>query len=125
MKAKKNHRLNIKRVASVLMICCILSMLFATAVFATDGTAETISGSITSGMEKVYSIITAIVVPVAIICAAVAAFQIFLGGEKGMEKAKRIIIYTLLGVAIVYLAPLIVREVGSWFKGYSNFSNLE
>lgn len=124
-----------RRIAAALLLVVFMAMMLATTAFATGepaatvateavagdtggsgDTAKTIEQGVKTGMSKVYGIVTAIVVPIAVVCVAIAAFQFFMGGEKGMEKAKKIILYTLLGVAVAYLAPLIVNEVSTWFS---------
>lgn len=45
-----------------------------------------------------------------------AAYQILAGGEKGMEKAKKTILYTAIGIAIVFLAPTIINQISGWFS---------
>ena len=79
---------------------------------ATDG----VSTGITSGMEQVFNVMKTIAVPIAAVCLAICGFYIFAGGEKGMEKAKKIGLYTAIGVAIVFLGPLIIETVAGWFS---------
>lgn len=113
----KNLSFPLRRAFAIVLMLIVLTMLLTTVAFATeDGTASTIEQGVKTGMGKVYGIITAVVVPVAVVCLGVGAFQFFFGGERGVEKAKKICLYTLGGVALVYLAPLIVTEVASWFS---------
>lgn len=113
---------------TIVLTLVLLTMMMTTFAFAAEeeaaqatqasesGTATTIEQGVKTGMGKVYGIITAVVVPIAVICLGVGAFQFFFGGERGVEKAKKVALYTLGGVALVYLAPLIVTEVASWFS---------
>ena len=64
--------------------------------------------SIYNGLEKVYSILYKAVLPIAGVCVAGCALTIWLGGEKGIEKAKRILLFTVMGMVIVFIAPAIV-----------------
>lgn len=64
--------------------------------------------SIYDGLSKVYSIMAKIVLPIAGVCIAASAFTIWLGGEKGIEKAKRVLLFTVMGIAIVFIAPAII-----------------
>lgn len=64
--------------------------------------------SIYDGLSKVYSIMAKIVLPIAGVCIAASAFTIWLGGEKGIEKAKRVLLFTVMGIAIVFIAPAVV-----------------
>lgn len=108
----------------IFLVVAILAAPFLTA-FATGGDAgEAIQDGVKKGLGSVYTIITAIVVPVAAVCLAVCAFKIFTGGERGMQEAKMIAIYTVIGIAIVYLAPVIVEQVSSWFSSYSENTSI-
>ena len=93
--------------AGNIMACAMM------AVFATDS----IGAAVGSGMQSVYNVLKAVAIPVAVIAFAVCAYYIFVSGEKGMEKAKKIAIYTIIGIAIVFLAPLIIENVTGWFSG--------
>ncbi|MGM9554805.1 MAG: TrbC/VirB2 family protein [Faecousia sp.] len=122
----KKYSAALRRGFAIVLMLVVLTMLMTTFAFAEDapqatqpgggGTATTIEEGVKTGMGKVYGIITAVVVPIAVVCLGVGAFQFFFGGERGVEKAKKICLYTLGGVALVYLAPLIVTEVASWFS---------
>ena len=123
----KKHSAALRRGFAIVLMLVVLTMLMTTFAFAAEeatqatqpgegGTATTIEEGVKTGMGKVYGIITAVVIPVAVVCLGVGAFQFFFGGERGVEKAKKICLYTLGGVALVYLAPLIVTEVASWFS---------
>ena len=65
-----------------LMVAMMSSMLLSLAspAFAADA----ISTGIAGGMNSFYSVLRAIAIPIAIVAAVAAAFQIFTGGEKGM-----------------------------------------
>lgn len=90
-----------------------------------SGTTSNISDGIFSGLEGVYSIINSIALPIAGLCLAFCAFKIWMGGERGMETAKRVGIYTIIALALVYLAPTIVKAVSTWFSGNTGFSELK
>ena len=84
-----------------------------TCVFADGGSIE---GQIASGMGSVYGVLKTIAIPIAAVALGFAAYQIFAGGEKGMEKAKKTILYTAIGIAIVFLAPTIINQISGWFS---------
>lgn len=114
------------RAARIILTVMITAMLCSVFAFATTTTltgeteaAGGIEAGVKQGLSAVYTTITSIVLPIAAVCLAFAGFKIFAGGEKGMESAKKIILYTLIAVAIVYLAPVIVLNVGNWFQDYS------
>lgn len=126
----KKHSAVLRRGFAIVLMLILTTMLLTTFAFAVDGedasqatqasdssaAAATIEQGVKTGMGKVYGIITAIVVPIAAVCLGVGAFQFFFGGERGVEKAKKICLYTLGGVALVYLAPVVVSEIASWFS---------
>lgn len=99
--------------ALVLVLCM-------TVVMAADGTSGAIEDGVKAGLASVYGIIKAITIPVAAVSLAFCAFQIFTGGERGMEVAKKTALYTVIAVGIVYLAPVVVEQVGSWFANRSS-----
>ena len=89
-------------------------------------TTSSISDNIFSGLSEVYNILWKIALPIAGVCLAFCAFKIWAGGERGMETAKRTALYTLIALAIVFLAPIIVKPVGGWFSsGGSQFGSLK
>lgn len=125
----KKHSAVLRRGFAIVLMLILTTMLLTTFAFAVDGedasqatqasgsgTAATIEQGVKTGMGKVYGIITAIAVPIAAVCLGFGAFQFFFGGERGVEKAKKICLYTLGGVALVYLAPVVVSEIASWFS---------
>ena len=87
-----------------------------------DGEGETtaamgnVESGIKSGLGDLWGLLKGIAVPIAAIAAVFCAFSIITGGEKGMEKAKKIALYLIIGLAVVYLGPLLVQTVASWFS---------
>ena len=116
-----SKRVKTARIGFVAFSCIsILLSLYSTA-FATDAIAT----GIASGMQQFYSLIRMISIPVAAVAVGAAAFQIFTGGEKGMEKAKKIIIYTGIGIGVALLAPKLVEMIAGWFQGASRTSDVK
>jgi 4-amino-4-deoxy-L-arabinose transferase-like glycosyltransferase len=81
-----------------------------------DEAANNVVSGISTGLGSLYKVMTAVAIPIAAIVAAFCAFYILAGGDKGMEKAKKIGLYTAIALAIVYLAPLLVTMVQGWFE---------
>lgn len=79
--------------------------------------ADQISTQINGGLKKVYSIITAIVLPIGAIACAVCALKMIFGDQRSAEVAKTTLIRIIIGIAIVYLAPFLVETVSGWFNG--------
>lgn len=124
------HSAALRRGLAIVLMLILTTMLLTTFAFAADGedasqatqasdisaAATTIEQGVKTGMGKVYGIITVIVAPIAAVCLGAGAFQFFFRGERGVEKAKSIWLYTVIGVALVYLAPVVVAEIASWFS---------
>ena len=68
-----------------------------------------------NAMDNVYGVMKGVGVVVAAIGIAMSAFQLFMGGDKGMEKAKKTIIYTAVGCGILFLAVPITKAITSMF----------
>lgn len=83
--------------------------------FATGDTAGAIQDGVKTGMGEIYGIVTAIVVPIAVVALAVCAIKILWGNQRSAEEAKSTAIKIVIAIAIVYLAPLIISQVAGWF----------
>lgn len=79
-----------------------------------------------TAMDNVYSVMKGVGVVVAAIGIAMSAFQLFMGGDKGMEKAKKTIIYTAVGCGILFLAVPITKAIAGMFNNMTGteFSGL-
>jgi hypothetical protein len=109
---KKQH------IAFVMLLALMLVFAFSVCVFADEvasGGGLTPEGAIEEGIgavsEKAYNIIKVATLAVAVVFFAYNAFKAILGGEKGMENAKRNMYYIGVAVVIVFLAPMIVNEI--------------
>ena len=109
-KMKQDTTSKFARIASTSMACMAILPTCASA----DGGA--IESRIASGLGAIYKIITAIAVLCAVIAALFSVYNFFFGGEKGVEKARKILIYAGIGLAIVYLAPVAVKQISIWFS---------
>lgn len=85
-------------------------------------TAGDIEGGIKAGTQQLYNIMTAVVLPIAAVFFAWNAFKALFGGERGMEQAKKNMLTIVIVLALVYLAPVVVTQVGGWFSPSSNWS---
>lgn len=102
-------------VRNVGMIAMVFMLLLSTVLAAPGGIAN-IEGGIKAGTRQIYSIMTAVIVPIAVVFFVWAAFKMLFGGERGMEQAKKSIFTIVFVLALVWLAPLLVTEVSSWFS---------
>lgn len=80
-------------------------------------TDTTLVTNMKNAMNNVYSIMKGVGIVVAAIGIALSAFQLFMGGDKGMEKAKKTLIYTAVGCGILFLAVPITNAIASMFSG--------
>lgn len=99
-------------VASFLFCCGLLIV----PAFAASGD---IAQSIGSGIEKIYSIITSIVLPIGALALAVCALGMFMGGARSADNFKSKAVTIVIALLVVYAAPLIINEAASWFKDMS------
>lgn len=108
--------------ASLLLLCTPMTPAFCEDGDEAEGdksAGDTITGAMSSAADSVYSVFKKIVLLAATIVISIAGFVLLLGGKNCVENAKRILFSTVGGVAIVLLAPLFAREIGSWFGGRS------
>lgn len=112
--APEKTRKRIKYARLALITVCIVNLLMMMAFPALA--ADSIESRIAGGMQDVYKVIIAVCVPIAVIAFAFAGFQAFAGGEKGMEKAKKTALYTIIALGIILLAPIIINQVAGWFE---------
>ena len=105
----------------ILLIAAILTMSLA---FAAGGTTTTgnIENGIKTGSKQLYNIMTAVILPVGAVFFAWNAFRALFGGERGMEQAKKNMLTVVVVLALVYLAPLIVTQIGGWFSSSSSWT---
>ena len=107
-----------KRVLRVVSVLSMLSVMLFSFAFA----GSQIQTGIKTGAQKVWDILKAIVLPLGAVAIAVCFLWILFDGERGMEKGKKFLLRVIIVVAVVYLAPPILSEVGGWFNGSSHWS---
>ena len=107
-----------------ILIAAMLSMSFAFAAGGTGGAAATgnIENGIKTGSQQLYNIMTAVILPVGAVFFAWNAFRALFGGERGMEQAKKNMLTVVVVLALVYLAPLVVTQIGGWFTPSSSWT---
>lgn len=67
--------------------------------------------NITSTLSEILGTLQLIAVPVAAVMVAFAGFQFFRGGDEGPMKAKKSLVYLLVGLVLVFGAKAIVDGV--------------
>lgn len=111
----------------IFLVLCVAVMATAAILMVASaaGTSTTITTGVKNGAQQLFNLMESVVVPVAAVCFAWNAFKVLFGGERGMEQAKKNILIIVLVLALVFLAPPIVKEVGGWFNsGGSQWSQL-
>lgn len=110
-----------RRILSLMVALMLLIGCLSMTAFATGGSGAVsgagIGDEIKGGLGEVYDIINTIALPLAALSFVYAALQFFFGGQQGVEKAKKTMIWTIIGIALVYLAPYLVTQIKGWFDG--------
>ena len=88
-----------------------------TAAYASDTIIHTAARS-TFG--TIYGAVKAVAIAVAVIALVISAYQIIINGERGMEKARKTMLMVLVGLIIIFIAPLIVQTIRQWRFGRNN-----
>lgn len=95
----------------VVMICGMM-----VTACATPAAASGIESGIKNGMKEAFTLIRNIVTPIAAVAFAIYGLSMLFGGQKGMESGKKGMLICALAIAAVWLAPLAVEAIQSWFK---------
>ena len=114
-----------RRMIRIISALVIMTIFLLTMAFADDpatGAATNIEGGIKTGSHQLYNIMTAVVLPISAVFFAWNAFKALFGGEKGMEQAKKNMLIIVVVLALVYLAPMVVTQIGNWFSPSSNWN---
>lgn len=108
-----------------MVLCCIFIMsivLFSSAAIslctegdATASAANAIEAAINEMANQIYKTMRSVITPLTIIGFAWAGFQFLLGGSQGTEKARKILIGSAVGLALVVFAPLFGQAIATWF----------
>lgn len=100
---------------------------FAAEESGSGATIETIANGIRGGLRQVYQMLGLIVIPVAVVALAYCGFNVIWGGDKGMDKARSTFVHLVIGLVLVFLAPLIISAMAKWFSSsgeYGVFDNV-
>lgn len=108
-----------------MVMCCVLilsvfmlgtaSVAMCTGSNATTSAATAIEDGINEMANQIYKTMRSIITPITIIGFAWAGFQFLLGGAQGTEKARKILMGSAIGLALVVFAPLFGQAVATWF----------
>lgn len=90
--------------------------------FADSGGGDIASG-ISKGAQSLWDILTSIVAPIAVVFLGWAGVKTLFFGERGMDSAKSTVITIIIVLALVLLAPIVIKQIASWFpKASWNFN---
>ena len=70
--------------------------------------ANGLTDGIVEAARTLYSILRTVAIPAAAIALAFAGYMIFTQGEDGMEHAKKVILWILIGVMVIFLGPVAI-----------------
>lgn len=113
---------NVVCVIAAILLCAVAVCLVQTPAFAAG---EAIVKGVSDAGEEVWSIARNIAVIIAIIVVIAAGLEFILGGQRGGEVAKKLIIGTVAGLAIVLLAPYLVSFFAGIFKSSSDWVTVD
>ena len=107
-----------KRIVSACMtiFCVMLLTVTALAEGETDVAMNNIEEGVLQGTQRIYRIITSIALPITVVVFAWNLLAAIFGGEKGIDSAKKRLLYCIIILAGIWLAPVIVSQVQSWFS---------
>lgn len=122
IETSKFNRIKSRSAAIMTAAYCMIVTAMPVLAAGTTGTGGAIEEGIKAGAQSIWTIIRAVVLPLAAVALAICAVKILWGGQRAAEEAKGTAIKIVIAVALVLLAPALVDVVGSWFKNKSSWS---
>lgn len=109
-----------ERKTAIVLITVILTLAMSVSVAYAD--ESVIEQQIRSGFGNVYGIIQSVTLPVCAVMAAIHGLRLAGSSDDQQAgvKAKAALVKVALAMAIVYLAPYLVKTVEGWFDGLSS-----
>jgi len=92
-------------------------ILGAVPAYATDA----ITSGVNQGTQKIWNILTSIVGPIGAVALAVCAVKMIWGNARSADEAKGTLVRIIVAIAIVFLAPSIIKMISGWFSGSWSF----
>ena len=100
-------------------IFLILAAALNNSVFYAKNGFETFASYLFQGLDRVYQTVWKITGFVAAVAIASSAFTLLSGNRNAVEKVKRIVLLAVLGLFIIWMAPLIVKAARTPVIAYS------
>ena len=88
-----------------------------------DGIDTKFETAVTKIANQIYIIARSIVCPLCIIALCIAGFQFIIGGNRGAEKARMIVMACVAAIVIVALSPAIISAIAAAVKSSSGSEN--
>lgn len=110
----------------LLSICLVFSTMLATVFPAFADTSDQIISSINGGLGNIYKTMTAIVLPIAAVILVIAGIRMLINSDstRGAEMMKHTVITLVVALAVIYMAPLLIKTISGWFSAYSDTSGI-
>lgn len=107
-----------KRMMRIISLVLMMVMLFTSAAFASgSNTTEEFEEGVKEGLGGLYGLMRSGAVWIAIIAVGFAGLALIMSGQNGYDKAKQTIGKVIIGIALVFLAGVIVTQISGWFDG--------
>lgn len=114
------HDISSKAGTRFLAICAALTGSISPAMALGGNSGSAVANNIVEGiqdaMNTAYGAMRNIGIVVGVCGVALAAFFLLTGGDKGMEKAKKTLLYTVIGFGVLMLAVPLVNFFVSMFS---------
>lgn len=73
--------------------------------------------NISNTLAQATSTLQGFAIGVAVIMIVIAGYQLFLGGDQGVQKGKKILIWTAVGLVLIFGA----NAIAQWWRGSITF----
>lgn len=114
---QKTCSIRVRRLLALALVICLMAVLLVAPAADTATAFSTIGDKLTGLFKAGYNLILKLTLPAAVVVLSWAAIQMFLGGQRNMEEAKKKCFVVVGVVLIVWTAPVIVKELADAFSG--------
>ena len=118
-KIQNNRADSIRRILAVLLLTAILCCMMASVIaFAETKPDEAIQKAVSSTLKDLYRIAIRVAIPYGIIMFCWGGLKLMSPDDRGPQKARSIFIWGGLGLAVIFLAPLIITAIKNTLSTY-------